>query len=301
MTREPRLSKPRHRLSGILYMSAASLAFALMAVSVKFTAQTLPVTEIIFFRSLSGTLAIGWLIRRKGVPFWGKEKPKLILRGVSGYSAMALHFLTIAKLPLGLAVMLNFTAPVYAAALAVLYLNEKPGWFLWTMILVSFGGVYLLTLPPGSGLWWTYAAIADQWGFILLGLVSGFMAAVAYTAIRSIKHRESPLTIIFYFTFISTVGSVFLLFYGVRWPNPLEWLGLTGVAVGSLYGQLWMTIAFRRAPASLVSPFSYLTPAFSFWAGFVFWKDPITVYTVIGAGLVFLTGSLISIREALYE
>ncbi|MBI4549952.1 MAG: DMT family transporter [Candidatus Omnitrophica bacterium] len=301
MTDEARLSKPRHRLSGILYMCAASLAFALMAVSVKFTAQTLPVTEIIFFRSLSGTLAIGWLILRKGVPFWGKEKPKLILRGVSGYIAMALHFLTIAKLPIGLAVMLNFTAPVYAAALAVIFLEEKPGWFLWTMIVVSFAGVYLLTLPPGGGPVWTPADLAGNWGYILLGLISGFMAAVAYTAIRSIKHRESPLTIIFYFTFASTVGSVFLLFYGVRWPNFPEWIGLAGVAVGSLYGQLWMTIAFRRAPASLVSPFSYLTPAFSFWAGYVFWRDPVTLYTVIGAGLVFLAGSLISIREALYE
>lgn len=292
-----RLSKPRHHFSGILFMTGASLAFALMVLCVKWTAQTLPVFEVVFFRSLSGTLLISLLIFRKKVSFWGKDRGLLFLRGISGFVAVALHFFTISKLPLGLAVMLNFTAPVFAALLAVLFLKEKPGFFLWMMILISFSGVLLLTLPSGMNL----RAGGHEILFIALGILSGIAAAVAYVSIRAIKHHESPLTIIFNFTFISTAGSVFLLIPDARWPGMMEWVGLLGIAVGSFYGQLWMTLAFRKAPASLVSPFSYLTPAFSYLLGFIFWKETITAHTLAGTALIFLAGSFISLREAAYE
>ncbi len=302
------LSKPKHALSGILYMTAASLAFAVMAVCVKLTARTLPIFEVVFFRSLSGTLLISFLILKKGVTFRGKDKRKLILRGLSGFIALSLHFYTISKLPLGMAVLLNYTAPVYAALLGFFFLNEKPSFFLWCMILVSFLGVYLLTFspkqpwnPPNLHSLVHQEKVGYEIKYVLLGLLSGLAAAVAYTSIRAIKHGESPLTIIFYFTFISTIGSSFFLLKGIQWPEAVEWWGLLGVAIGSFYGQLWMTIAFRRAPAYLVSPFSYLTPAFSFLMGSLLWKDPITAYTFGGAGLIFLAGCWISLREAAYE
>ncbi len=297
MTRENRLSKLNHHLSGIFYMTGASLAFALMAVCVKWTVRTLPVFEVVFFRSLSGTLLISILILRKRVSFWGKDRGLLFLRGISGFTALALHFFTISKLPLGLAVMLNFTAPVFAAVIAVIFLKERPGLFLWAMILVSFAGVILLTFPSSANL----HAGGHKTLFIVLGLLSGLAAAVAYTSIRAIKHHESPFTIIFNFTFISMVGSLFFLVPRVRWPGPPEWVGLLGVAIGSFYGQLWMTIAFRKAPASLVSPFSYLTPVFSYFWGFLFWKESITAQMIAGTALIFLAGSFISLREAAYE
>lgn len=172
-------------------MAGASLAFALMAVCVKLASETLPVLEVVFFRSFMGMLMISLLMLHKGVPFWGKEQAKLILRGLSGFVALTLHFITIAHLPLGMAVILNYTAPIYVATLSVLFLQEKPGFFLWAMIFLSFAGVYLLT-NPGTGQ--RFPASPGDLFYVVLGLLSGLAAAVAYTAIRAIRHRESPLT-----------------------------------------------------------------------------------------------------------
>ena len=297
MTQDPVLSEPRQRLAGILYMTGASLAFALMVLCVKWAVRDLPVFEVVFFRSVTGTILISLLIFREKASFLGKDRGLLFLRGASGFTALALHFYTISKLPLGLAVMLNFTAPVFAALLAVIFLKEKPGLFLWTMILMSFAGVFLLTIPSGMDL-----GPGDmKTVYIFLGLLSGFFAAIAYVSIRGIKHHESPLTIIFYFTTVSLLGSAFFLPAGMRWPAPVEWLALLGVAVGSFYGQLGMTLAYRKAPASLVSPFSYLTPAFAFLFGFIFWNENITMHTIVGTVLIFVAGSLVSLREAIYE
>lgn len=275
-------------LTGIISMIKASMAFSLMALGVKLVSQTLPSLEAVFFRSLIGTVMIVAIIKAKGVSLWGRKKGLMILRGLTGFIALSLHFYTIQYLPLGTAVMLNYTAPVFAALFAVFFLKERPSFFLWAMTLMSFAGVYLLV-----------GAKLETWNFmVMLGLLSAVFVGVVYISIRALRHHESPLTIIFYFTAVSTVGSTAFLPFDFRWPNFWEWLLLLGIGIGSFYGQLWMTIALRRAPASLVTPFSYLVPLLSFIYGFLFFGDRLTAMSLIGGGMIILAGSLISYFSA---
>ena len=273
-------------------MCQASLAFSLMALGVKKVSATLPALEVVFFRSLLGTLMIGALILRKRVSFFGKpnQRKMLFLRGFSGFIALSLHFYTLSLLPLGTAVMLNYTGPFFVALLATIFLKEKLTPFLTAMILVSFSGVYLLVEPRFQG-------SASQMPAILLALLSAVFAAVVALCIRWVRHRESPLTIIFYFTAISTIGSLIYLPFGFDWPNGKKGLWILLIAVGSFYGQLWMTISYRRAPASLVSPFAYLTPLLSFFYGMIFWKQALTLHQLAGIFLIILGGTLVCIVE----
>ena len=130
--------------------------------------------------------------------------------------------------------------PSFAVIGAVFFLNEKPSLLVWGLILLSLVGVLLLNPAPLPA--WQ----PEIW----LALLSSVFAAIAYITIRTIKHRESPLTIIFYFTMIATIGSVFFLRHWV-WPDFYGWLLVAGVVVFSFYGQLWMTTALRRAPPYL--------------------------------------------------
>lgn len=273
-------------------MFQASLAFSAMVVGVKAAAASLPALEVVFFRSLLGSLMVGYLLFRKKISSAGKgtERKLLLLRGVSGFLALTLHFYTISKLPLGTAVILNYTGPLFVAIFAMIFLREKPGGFLVSMILVAFAGVYLLV---GGGL----SAEPRQIAAIFLAILSAILSAVAVLSIRAVGRRESPLTVIFYFTLISTVGSLFYLPFGFEWPNPREWFALGVVAVGSFYGQIWMTIAYRRAPASVVAPFAYLTPLLSFIYGLLFWKERLKPLNLLGLSLVILGGVLVSVAE----
>lgn len=276
-------------LIGILHIFGAAASFAAMAALVKWAASRLPVFEVVFARSLAGCLMIVPLMMRRHVSFLGRDWGRLLLRGTSGAAAVCLYFFTLSKLPLGTAVMLNFTSPIFSALLATLFLKERPGFFLWIMIWLSFFGLFLLT----------EARLFSPDLYILCGLASGIFAAIASVAIRSVHHAESPLTIIFYFTFIATVASAVFLPRNFRWPDAREWLVLGGIAVTSFYGQLWFTVAFRQAPASLLSPFAYLTPAFSFLLGVLIWQDPVTPRTLLGASIIIFAGSCVSLREAI--
>lgn len=278
----------KSHLTGILSMVKASLAFSLMALAVKLVSQTLPSLEAVFFRSLIGTLMILAIMKAKRVSLWGNKKGLMILRGLSGFAALSLHFYTIEHLPIGTAVMLNYTAPVFAALFAIMFLKERPSLFLWSMTIMSFIGVYLLV-----------GAKIEDWNLmVLLGLLSAVFVGIVYVSIRALRHHESPLTIIFYFTAVSTVGSTAFLPFGFRWPNLWEWFLLLAVGIGSFYGQLWMTIALRRAPASLVTPFSYLVPLLSFIYGFLFFGDRLTALSLTGGAMIILAGSLISYFSA---
>ncbi len=282
------MQQSKSYLTGIISMVKASMAFSLMALGVKLVSRTLPSLEAVFFRSLIGTIMILVIMKTKGVSIWGNKKGLMILRGVTGFIALSLHFYTIEHLPLGTAVMLNYTAPVFAALFSVVFLKERPSLFLWLMTLMSFAGVYLLM-----------GAKFEAWNYmVLLGLLSAVFVGIVYISIRALRHHESPLTIIFYFTAVSTAGSTAFLPFGFHWPTFYEWLLLLGIGIGSFYGQLWMTIALRRAPASLVTPFSYLVPLMSFIYGFLFFGDRLTAASLIGGAMIILAGSLISYFSA---
>ena len=296
------MSRSRTQLSAIRLMIQASFAFSLMALCVKFASHSLPSLEIVFFRSLIGSFMIFGLILRKRVSPFGKEHKLLVLRGISGFAALSLHFYTISRLPLGTAVMLNYTGPVFALIFAIFFLGERPGIFLISMILVSFAGIYLLVEGAASSGPPAILPHFLHWSWThFLALLSAIFAAVAYVSIRAVRRRESPLTVIFYFTAISTVGSLFYLPFGFRWPDLEGWLAIAGVGVGSFYGQIWMTIALRRAPAALLSPFSYLSPLLTFFYGWVFWNERLTAVSFSGAFLIIAGGFLVSYFETRHQ
>ncbi len=272
------------KLSAVRHMIMAALAFSVMALCVKKVSGHLPSLEIVFMRSLMGCLMILAVMFTKKVSVLGKQRGRLILRGINGFLALALHFYTISKLPLGTAVLLNYTAPLFVLLFSLLFLKERSHPAVPFLITLSFFGVYLLI--EGGFTAWNMT--------IFWGILSAVFASFAYLTIASLKKRESPLTIIFYFTAISTLGAAPSLFMNFVWPSFTEWLYLWGVGFGSFLGQLWMTIALRRAPASLVSPFSYLTPLLSFIYGLVFFQERIGVTSLLGAGLIIAGGCLLS-------
>ena len=115
----------------------------------------------------------------------------------------------------------------------------------------------------------------------------------AYVFIRFNDEGESPYTIIFYFTGISTIGSLPLLAASFHWPSTLEWLALLGVTVGAFFGQVWLTKSIQTAPVSFVLPFSYLTPVFCTVLGAVIWKEYLSVQAIIGGAIVIISGVVI--------
>jgi drug/metabolite transporter (DMT)-like permease len=70
-----------------------------------------------------------------------------MIRGITGFLALALYFFAISKIPLATAVMLNYTSPLFVALMAPLVLKESVNLKIFLIILLGFVGVLLIVKP----------------------------------------------------------------------------------------------------------------------------------------------------------
>ena len=108
----------------ILYMIFSAIAFSLMGSVVKYL-STFNVYQVVFFRSVGTLLFTIPLIVKQKIPFWGDNKKWLIIRGIAGVVSLTLFFKSLNYLSIGTAVSLRYTAPIFAAILALFFLKEK--------------------------------------------------------------------------------------------------------------------------------------------------------------------------------
>jgi len=281
------VTKPSCKTRGISYMILSAFSFGTMTAFVKWATETLPPFEVVFFRSLLGTVLISLVMLQKKVSFRGKSPRLLLFRGLFGWMALAMHFYTISKLNVGTAVILNFTSPIFVAIIAFIFLKEKLSNLLWVLTVTSLLGLYFIV--GGQVLIKPFP--------VLIGLFSAVWAALAIVTIRMSGKTESPYTIIFYFTSFATCATLPLLFFGFEWPNAQEWIAIGGVVLASFFGQIFLTKSVLEAPASMVSPFSLLAPCFSFIYGYVIWNDPFTLQMSMGVALVIASTASIYFLE----
>jgi drug/metabolite transporter (DMT)-like permease len=116
--------------------------------------------------------------------------------------------------------------------------------------------------------------------------------------LRSMSRTEASVTIVFYYTLIGAivVGAVQPFF----WVAPDAESLLFFLALGTFGGvaQLFLTLAYRFAPASLVAPFDYSQIIWTAALGYLVFGDVPTLATWLGSALIVLSGLYILEREA---
>ena len=94
-----------------LWMLLVALLFAVMGVCVKLAASRYAVAEIVFYRSLFGTVALGLFVRARGLSLRTALPWVHFRRSLLGGLAQMLWFFATAVLPVATAITLNYTAP----------------------------------------------------------------------------------------------------------------------------------------------------------------------------------------------
>ena len=272
-------------------MLGAGLSFAVMASALKALPGHLPASEITFIRSFFSTMAIiACFFQQQKFEGPGKRPGVLAARGIIGFIALFLYFWALPQLHLGTAVMLNYTAPLFAVVASYFIFKDKANIRVKFLIALSFLGVYLLAVPQ----------ISERPAAFLAALTSGFLAGMVHLLIRqSFGEDEPPLLIIFYFTAICTMGSLFFLpFTRWVWPDTRQWALLIVITMTSFFGQLGLTYSLRKAPVSVVSPFGYITPVISLVFGFLIWREDPGLAGILGSVLVIFCGTLLYKQQA---
>lgn len=270
-------AKLKTGLSGISYALLSSLTFSAMNVLVKATSASIPSNEIVFFRSIIGTILILVFVKKDQVKFSKSGIPMLLLRGCAGAFYMIAYFYAISNMPLIDAIVLVNMSPVFVIILAHIFLKEKISPQMYAVLPIVFVGA-MITINPFS--YSTFSMVA------VWGLLAAMFSGVAATCIRYLGSRYHTYEIIFYFMVTATMVSIPLMWNDFVMPNFIEWCGLIIIGVVSLLAQVFLTRAFTSENAVTVEFVRYIGIVFNAFWGFAFWQELPNVYTLIGGTMI---------------
>ena len=267
---------------GLRLAAIGALCFSLMSALAKLVGDRLPVQEIILFRGAVFGAFTYILLRRKGLSPWGTERHLLILRGLLGYAALTCFFTAVMHLPLGSTTTLHFTNPVFGALLAAWLLGEGLRGREVFLVLLSLAGVILVARPEflfGGG-----ESLPVVWvGVAMMGAV---LSACAYVVTKRLTRTNDPLVSVFYFAFITVVGSVPFNFTSFVWPGGWDWPLLLGVGLATLGGQVFLTLALQAERATRVMAVGYLQIVFAAILGVLLFAELPDLWAAVGATII---------------
>jgi drug/metabolite transporter (DMT)-like permease len=274
-----RSSRP---LLGIALMIASGLAFVLLDSTAKHLVRSYPVIEVVWARYFFSLVTVFTLLPRYGlVGLVGTARLDLQAgRGALILVTTLLAFVALRFLPIADTYAISFVAPLMVAAASVPLLGETIGRGQWLAILGGFLGV-LLVVRPGLG--------AFSWAAGLPLLMAVANVAVQIMT-RKMSLGERAATTMFYTSLAGSVGMSVLLPFVWAPPTVAAWCLMALMGAGGFAGQLLMFLAFRAAPASLVSPFSYTQIVWAIPIGWLAFGDLPDAATLCGGAIVVLSG-----------
>ena len=280
---------------GVLWMLGSALGFSVMSLLVKVASVTFPAMEIVFVRSIIMTAITYAALRRSGVSPIGTDRTTLFLRGAVGATALSFFYIGIGRLPLGEAVTIQYTAPVWTAITAALLIGERIRPLVLIGALLSLAGVILVYQP--SAVFGVRAETLDGLGVAAVG-TAAVLSGLAYTFVRKLRQTDRPMTIIFYLSWIGALGSLpFAL--GGAWvvPSGWDWALLLGIGLATHAGQVGLTEGMRRLEAGTASSIGYLQVVLAFAWGALFLGQAVDGLSLVGAALV-VSSVLLVVRRA---
>ena len=269
-------------------MLVAGFLFGCMGVFVKLGAPYFSHIELVFYRSFVGLLMVYAIMRSQRVSVVTQHWRSHLWRGISGTVALALFFYCITVLPLATAVTLNYTAPLFLTVFTMIVYKDKFHLPMTIAITLGFCGVVLLLHPTLA---------RDQLLPGLLGLISGFLAGIAYLNVKQlgILGEPAPRTV-FYFSLTASVGSgVWMLFDTVHAITPHGFAILLGLGSTATLAQIAMTHAYRVGNTLVVSSLAYSTIIFASLFGVLLWDEVLPLLSWLGMALI-IAGGVLSLR-----
>jgi drug/metabolite transporter (DMT)-like permease len=275
---------------GIVCMVIATILFSGASAASKWLVGIYPVGEVLCLRSFASLIAgAAMILPVSGLSAFVTHRPRdHLARGLSQSISQLCLLLAFSLMPLAGAVAINFSAPLFAALVSIIWLKEPAGFARGAALIIGFVGVLIVTNPGSNSL--TLGA--------LFALTNAVMYGTVTVAVRGMTRTESANTLVIWQLAVLAFFHSFLLLFGWRLPSAIDAAMLFGTGFTNAIGQWFWTKALQFAPAPAVTPFYYLMLVWALMFGFFIWGDVPSAGLLVGSAIVVMTGLFLFLREA---
>ena len=260
-------------------LTISALLFSVMGICIRYASHSVDNYTIVFFRNVVGLILFLPFIFKQGTGFVKTEKLWMhTWRSIVGLAAMYGFFYAIAHLKLSNAMVFTYSSPIFIPVIAWLFLKEKITIAMLCAAVLGFIGVFCVAKPDQGLLNW----------ISVIGIASSLLASMAFVTVRALTQTEPPERIVFYFCLIGSALSVIPMFWVWRPYHLQELLFLIGAGILANVSQIFMSHAYRLAPAGQIAPVNYMAIIFAGVWGFLLWNEVPDLYSVIGFCIILL-------------
>lgn len=281
------IKKDEHK--GAALILSATAAFCLMSGLVRYASYIDPYKTTLFrFIVGLGMLGTAALFGRIKLKF--SNGPLLLLRGLTGGTAILIFFFSVSKLGVGKGTVLIYSFPIFGSIFSSIFLKEKIGAIRFGAILLAFVGIYLLAADNGQN----GSLLGSIGTYELLAIFGAMLGGIALVAVKKLHDTDSSYAIYF-------AQCVIGLWVVVVPANIVPCsIGISGglllvaIGVASTVGQLLSTEGYRYVSVATGSLLGMLVPVLNYFLGVIAfdevmsWRSIVGSATVLGACVVVL-------------
>jgi len=276
--------------SAVLMIAGAVACFSVSDTIIKALASRHPVPLLVWARWGFQVLAmLIWLAPSMGVGMVRTTQLRMqLIRGVLLIGSSMCFMSALKFMPLADATALNYMTPTIVIVLGVLFLHERLTKARIAFVIAGLTGMFMI-VQPGADLFR---------GASFLALASAFCYAIYQITTRMLA-GEDPRVTLFYPALVG-VGIMTLVWPWFGTAIDISWLDvalLASIGVLGTVGHFLFILAFQRAPASALTPFTYIHLVFATLIGWVVFSDLPDGLTFAGMGLIAGSGLLLTWHE----
>ena len=284
-------------LVGIGVTMLGVLVFALSNALAKWLTGGYPVGQILFVRSVVVLAILAFLVTREDIRAMRQAgRPWLhVWRAILSAVEVVCFYWAIVELPLAGGTTIYLAGPIYVTAMSAIFLREDVGWRRWLAVLAGFGGVVVALQP--SGLSFTiYTAVS---------VAGSVMYAISLVITRRLRGTPTTLLVgvqVVPLLLITALSAWPLhpptsLVGGWIMPGPTDAAILALVGLLSLVGYWCINRGLQLAPASVITPFNYVSIVWATILGYLVFAEIPTQAMLTGAAIIVAAGLYIVLRE----
>lgn len=268
------------------WMAGWLTLMVVIAVAGREASRELSVFQIMLLRSTLGLAMLWPLVRAAGglTAMKTGRLPQHVLRNAVHYAAQYGWFVALTLIPLAQVVSIEFTMPIWSAALAVAFLGERMSGRKWFAVLLGLVGVAVIVRPQAGQI--------DAGQLIALASALGF--AVSIVLVKSLTRTEAAVVISFWMLVVQSVIGLVPALMVWQWPSLSTWGWVVVVAFCGTYSHYCFARAMQHADATVVVPMDFLRVPLTALVGWLVYSERVDLFTAVGVGLI-LAGNVLNL------